>query len=86
MREQTVGENRWDELDYICDNNLKTNHGYYYQIMGYMHLYNATRTYYVVWTPAQSLILEILFDINFWEVIKNAIDIYYYSYYLERKV
>jgi len=84
LREQSPGENRWDELPYISDNSLKTNHGYYYQIMGYMHLYNIDRTYFVVWTPAESLILEVFFDMNLWQVIENAINIYYYSYYLER--
>jgi len=84
LRDQSPTDSRWNELNYISQDTLKKTHSYYYQITTYMHLYGCERTYFVIWTPEQTLILEILFDVNVWTEIENAVDIYYFSYFLEQ--
>ncbi|XP_050392696.2 uncharacterized protein LOC126811178 [Patella vulgata] len=50
---------------------LNTNHKYYTQVQLYMAVTNITTTDFVIWSPNQTEIITVLFDMNFW---KNAIE------------
>ena len=71
------------KLIYLTDDlKLKKNHQYYYQLQTYLGVYQYKIGYFCVYTPQDVLILNINFDENFWENMKNDLCIYYQHYYL----
>ncbi len=81
LREQGEDE-RWNELMYIKNGSLNPVHYYNYQIHGYMILYNVIQTWFVVWTPGNTLILHIKINQDLSHEIKESISEYYYTHYL----
>ena len=71
------------KLRYLTDElMLKRNHQYYYQLQTYLGVYKCKMGYFCVYTPADVLILNIDFDKDFWENLKDELCIYYRDYYL----
>ena len=71
------------KLQYLTDDlKLKRNHQYYYQLQTYLGVYKCKMAYFCVYTPADVLILDIDFDEDFWNNLKNELCIYYRDYYL----
>ena len=67
-----------------CMKNGKLNptHPYYAQLMTYLGIYNYELGYFVVWTPADIVIVEVPLDRVFWDKLKNDSIMYYYNHYL----
>ena len=62
-----------DELPYIKDGKLNPVHPYYYQMMIYPGIYNYEYGYFVICTPAETIILEVSLDRDFWKKLKSII-------------
>ena len=83
IRSGTVAANG-KQLQYLTDDlNLKKTHSYYYQLQTYLGVYKCKMGYFCVYTPNDVLILQIDFDKNFWENLKNDLCTYYKQYYLK---
>ena len=75
---------RWRELPYLTDKcELKPNHAYYYQVQTYLGLHSYEFCYFVVWVPADILVVKVHFDEVLWDKIKHDARYYYYNFYLK---
>lgn len=73
----------WRKLQYINKNgSLRKKHAYYAQTQTYLAIYKLQAAYFVVWTPAESLILKIKYDERFWNNSKKLLKEYYFNSYL----
>ena len=59
-------------LDHKLD--LKKTNPYYTQVQMYLGIYQLKNAKFVVWTPKDILILDISFDENFYNSVKNNIE------------
>ena len=62
---------------------LKPTHPYYYQITLYCGLMNASLGYFVIWTPAGHLFLELPFNVELFNLIRNSAKKYFYEHYVK---
>ena len=83
-RLKDVGLQDWKSLEYINENSeLKPTHPYYYQITLYCGLMNASLGYFVIWTPAGHLFLEVPFNVELFNLIRNSAKKYFYEHYVK---
>ena len=78
-------KNNGHKLRYLDHNlDLKKTNPYYTQVQMYLGIYHLKNAKFVVWTPKDILILDISFDENFYNSVKNNIEKYYFDLHLEK--
>ncbi|XP_062581922.1 uncharacterized protein LOC134243706 [Saccostrea cucullata] len=74
------------ECDYLTkDENgyhLKNTHKYYYQVMTQMAVTGLEWCHFFVWTPEEFHLELVHFDADFWQDMKEKIDIFFFYHYL----
>lgn len=59
--------------------NLKSNHNYYYQVQGQLHITGREFCFFVLWSPKGLLYQKIKKDDTFWEKMEPLLEQFYYQ-------
>ena len=72
------------KLPYLSDDlKLRKNHVYFSQIQTYLALFGISKAFLAVWTPLETLIVEVDADKTYWDKLKDDMVKYYYNNYLQ---